>query len=146
MNNIELISYLPDIPETFQLTSDEIRNLECLTPQTLQYGYGSFRPNNEITEFLQSYFDSEIIVRYQLIWKDLPAHQDICDQDFKYNYIYELGGSPVITSWWDQEKLQEQIHCKDNMWYKLNVRNFHSVSGIQQERCSITIKINDLQA
>lgn len=139
--NIEIIDKLPRLPDEFLLSGEHIRSLKCLSPQkAFEAGYASYLPDNEteLTEYLSEYFNSDIEVRYQLIFNDLPMHQDICEQDYKYNYVYQTGGDNVLTEW-----VGEQAICRPHIWYKLNVRNSHAVSNVVSDRLSVTVKIKE---
>lgn len=137
MKDTYTIIDLPKVPESFLLTEEEIRELHCTHSQIL-LGYSSWQPNNEaeMIAYYSKYFDSDISIRYQIITKDLPSHQDACKQDWKMNYVYKTGGDAVITSW-----EQTDLHCDPHVWYKLNVRQAHRVSGVESTRLSITLKL-----
>ena len=144
----EKISELPQVPDQYLLTEDQIINLDRLSPDTWwAEGYGSFMANNELTDFIQPYFSKPIAVRYQLITKDRPFHIDTCAQTYKYNYVYKTGGSNVKTIW--RKSIYPSTHlldddivttCDNRCWYKLNVKLSHCVIDIETARCSITVK------
>jgi len=134
---------LPQIPYDFLLLPDEIELLTCATPELWEHGYGSFIPEDpELEEFLAPYFDGDLTVRYQMILNDLPAHTDICEQDWKYNFLYDSGGDDVQTHWWVANEITDTLRAKVHEWTKLNVKIEHSVSGISYPRLSITVKIS----
>lgn len=139
--NFEIDNTLPKMPDEFLLSGEHIRSLRCLSPQkAFEAGYASYLPDNEteLTDYLFKYFNTDIEVRYQLITNDLPMHQDICEQDYKFNYVYETGGDNVLTQWEGEE-----IVCEPYTWYRLNVRNYHAVSNVVSDRLSITVKIKE---
>lgn len=144
----EKISELPQIPDQYLLTEDQIKNLERLSPnEWWTKGYGSFMATNELTDFIKPHFSRPIAVRYQLITQDRPFHIDACIQTYKYNYVYETGGTKVKTIWRTYNDLNTHpidddivTTCEGSCWYKLNVKLLHCVVGIETARCSITVK------
>ncbi len=134
---------LPQIPYDFLLLADEIELLTCATPELWKHGYGSFIPeNSELEEFLAPYFDSDITVRYQMILNDLPAHTDICEQSWKYNFLYDNGGTNVTTEWWQDGEVTDTLRANVHEWCRFNVKIEHSVTGILYPRLSITVKLS----
>ena len=138
---------IPVVPKEFRLTYDQIIELQRLSPdEWWAEGYGSFLAGPELHEFLQPSFQKPIAVRYQVISRDRPYQIDACVQTFKYNFVYETGGTEVKTIW-QTHRVKEQppydpfeITCKPNIWYKLNVKISHCVKDIESPRLSITIK------
>lgn len=139
--------YITAIPDEFRLTYEQIIGLQRLSPdEWWTEGYGSFLAGPELHEFLQPYFQKPIGVRYQVISRDRPYHIDACIQTFKYNFVYETGGNEVKTIWQTHRAggqspfVPFEITCKQNTWYKLNVKVSHCVKDIESARLSITIK------
>lgn len=139
-----MISYcdtidLPAIPEKFLLSKNQICDLIRLSPDFWwDEGYGSFLADQELHDFIQPFFEKPVAVRYQLITEDRPFHIDACEQTFKYNYVYQTGGDTVKTIWNPDNEFA--VTCKQNTWYRLNVKVLHCVKGIVSPRCSITVK------
>ena len=138
---------IPVVPDEFRLTYDQILELQRLSPdEWWTEGYGSFPAGPELHEFLQPSFEKPIAVRYQLISKDRPYHIDACVQTYKYNFVYETGGPEVKTIWQTHRAFSQppydpfEITCKQNTWYRLNVKVSHCVKDIESPRLSITIK------
>ena len=147
-NNFEINRKLPKVPAEYLLTESEILRLKCQTPDELKYGYGSFGPDNGVEELFTEYFDQPIAVKYQRIESNIPLHVDRDHLDYKYNYVYDLGGEDVVTGWKsskDSTDFEQIIKCEKHVWYMLNVGKLHAVWGITRPRLSITIKIKHLQ-
>jgi len=133
-------------PYFFKSYGDIVGGLRNCSPKLWRGGFGSFEATSELYKFLEPYFNCPISVKYQVLKGDIGPHTDVCEQQFKYNYIYDLGGDSVTTKWWDLDTKAEvfSIECKLETWYKLNVKEFHSVEGTFRPRLSITIKEIDV--
>jgi len=131
---------LPQLPDDILDSDPESILKRTCTFDRIEYGYGSFEANPELYEFLQPYYKTPIIVRYQLVLNDLPKHTDFCDQDYKCNYIITPGGDNVITTWYKQDRVLAYTQFESQLWYKFNVTLEHDVINVKSPRVSVTVK------
>jgi len=142
---IEKLNFIPKVPNNLLLTIEEAMDNENTyqgsAPKNI---YGSFICNESLYDWIQQYFNYEVIVRYQIIGQDLPLHRDHGIIGTKANYLITSGGENVITQWWDDEhnpsKMLYEEKCDINTWYNLNIEEPHTVLNVKETRYSITVR------
>lgn len=84
-----------------------------------------------------------VYVGIQIIMGDLPIHVDInAYKTNKYNYLIELGGNDVVTSFFDeQDRLVEQTVIEKERWHFIDVTKKHSVKNVTSRRLSLMVGI-----
>lgn len=139
------IDFIPPVPKNLILSVDEARQNENTYAGSAPVDvYGSFYPNESLRDWIQQYYDYEVVVRYQIFTQSLPIHRDHGILGRKSNYIIEAGGDNVLTQWWDDEKNPQKIlhqeKCETNTWYDLDIETPHSVINVEKTRYSITVR------
>ena len=138
----EEIDWLPEIPDQLILPLNEILQLENLFPVPEMIDtYASFKVQDNLSDFVNKYFDYEVNVKYQVIRKELPVHTDFGVGDVKFNYIVDTGGD-VTTRWWDEDHwniLHETI-CKERTWHKLRIDVPHDITPPSTPRITIVAR------
>jgi hypothetical protein len=146
MDYIEYTDSIPnDIPEEFLIRDVSIiESFQNVFPDKRgAHIYGSYVAPDKLQNYIQSFFDVPVLVRYQVIHSQLPIHIDVGIDKEKYNYIYELGGDNVETRWWknnDGKELLHNIIVEPNRWVKLRVDIPHDISPVTSPRLSITVR------
>ena len=139
------VDFLPDVPQELINSLEEIESFENVFPYPeSRHTYASYKVPRILQNYLQEFFDYPVIVRYQIIRKNLPIHVDVGIKGIKYNYILDTGGENVLTKFWDSvdnpgKKLFE-VKIKQRFWHYLNIETPHSVVGVEQPRISITVR------
>lgn len=132
---------LPKIPENLIDPLDKIELMVNAFPdKDYAHTYASYVVPSKLVEYLQPYFSYPIMVRYQVIKKDLEVHTDIGSDDYKLNYLLDLGGNEVVTKWWDNDEVVHQQLLETNTWYSLNVKVPHNVENVTSPRVSIVVR------
>lgn len=91
-----------------------------------------------LQNFVQSLFDTDILVLCHVIYDNLEIHKDV-HRTIAYNYIIESGGSLVKTNFYnDNKELKETYYIEPYKWHSLNVSLYHSVTNIERPRIAIT--------
>ena len=104
--------------------------------------YASFPAQESLSNFVNSYFDYDVKVKYQIIRKELPIHIDFGVGKVKYNYIVETGGDNVITRWWDKthKNILYEIKCPQKRWHKLRINIPHNITTPSNTRLTIVAR------
>jgi len=144
------IDWLPTVPEYLIDDLDTIRSRENTFPiKEDAHIYTSHYVSKDLEEFLQSFFDKPMNVRYQVINKRLGVHVDAGGREMimqngiptKYNYIIDLGGPNIITRWWDDLKNPQKItytnYAYERVWHEINTGIPHDITEIDSPRVSI---------
>lgn len=145
MNYHSYCDFLPNIPIDLICSLPEIETYENVFPnKEVVETYASYRSPNYLNNFIQKYFDYPIVVRYQVIKKDLPIHIDLGEEDMKYNYLITTGGENVTTRFWDScndpKKILYEVVTEQAKWHHLNIKVPHQVINVLSPRVSITVK------
>ena len=132
---------LPKIPESLIDPLDKIELMENAFPdKEYAHIYASYVVPTKLVEYLQPHFSYPIMVRYQVIKRDLEVHIDIGPDDYKLNYLLDMGGNNVITKWWDSDEVIHQQCLETATWHSLNVKVPHSVENLTSTRVSIVVR------
>lgn len=139
----EIVDFIPRIPENLIEDIDTIKTKyqNLFNTPKLSDVYASYETSDQLHNYIQNFFDYEILVRYQLIGRKLPIHIDRNTVTVKYNYLITTGGDNVKTRWFDNNKnLLYETVCEKNKWYKLDIKTLHDITNINASRLSITVK------
>ena len=132
---------LPKIPENLIDPLDKIELMENAFPdKDYFHTYASYIAPPELKKYLQLMFDYPIMVRYQVIKKDMEVHTDLGSDTFKLNYLLNLGGEHVITRWWNGTQIIHEQQLNTRTWYSLNVKIPHDVVNLTSTRISIVVR------
>ena len=119
----EEISDLPIIPSHLIKDLKTIESYKDLfLKKTNKYSgiYSSYESNTDLSDYIQQFFDHQVLVRYQVIKKSLPVHVDKANVSNKLNYIIDPGGD-VKTRWWssveEPRKIISEYKQLINRWY-----------------------------
>ena len=109
--------------------------------------YVSHWTDDDLTMFLQPYFDFEIATKYQIIKSPLVLHTDHnIYTGWKFIYIVSTGGDNAITRWWDDvdnpTEMLDECHMKPNCWYHIDVDTPHEVINVEYPRINIVVRHN----
>lgn len=146
MNFCQEISFLPNIPNNLikdLKTIETYKDHFSTSNENFSDTYTSREVNLDLHNYIQTFFNKPIKVRYQIIKKELPIHVDKTYQESKLNYIIDTGGD-VKTMWWTSIKeprniIQEHT-LENNKWYRLNIQTPHSITIPERPRISVTVK------
>jgi hypothetical protein len=141
----KIVDFIPKIPDNLLKSLDEIETYENAFPyKDYADTYASYIVNDDLTEWIQNYFDKKMVVRYQVIKKILPIHVDIGIKGIKYNYLLETGGEAVKTRFWDSvenpTKILFETISKKNEWHYLNIEVPHDISEVSSPRISVIVR------
>jgi hypothetical protein len=138
------IDWLPVPPEELVDDLDRIPELRenmmaSIVPAEL---YESYNTGIELEQYYQQYFDYDIVCRYQIIHKEIGVHVDYGIEDYKYNYLFDTGGTVATHHWTSVEdpQLLNTTYCDQGVWYELNVAIPHSISKPDSTRYSLVIR------
>lgn len=132
---------LERVPENLLDPLENIELMENAFPdKSYAHTYASYIPPARLVDYLQSCLDYPVIVRYQVIRKDLGVHTDIGLNTHKLNYLLAQGGTDVVTKWWDNDKVIHEQQLQNHTWYSLNVKIPHSVDRVISPRVSIVVR------
>ena len=142
----EEISDLPIIPSHLIKDLKTIESYKDLfLKKTNKYSgiYSSYESNTDLSDYIQQFFDHQVLVRYQVIKKSLPVHVDKANVSNKLNYIIDPGGD-VKTRWWssveEPRKIISEYKQLINRWYRLDIHTPHDISMPPNPRISITVR------
>ena len=142
----EEISDLPIIPSHLIKDLKTIESYKDLfLKKTNKYSgsYSSYESNTDLSDYIQQFFDHQVLVRYQVIKKSLPVHVDKANVSNKLNYIIDPGGD-VKTRWWssveEPRKIISEYKQLINRWYRLDIHTPHDISMPTNPRISITVR------
>lgn len=141
------IDWLPPIPNNLILSIEDIFKLKnsFKYPEVFER-YATFQAQESLCNFVSSYFNYDVNVKYQVIRKELPIHTDSIKSGakggVKYNYIVETGGDNVITRWWDKthKNMLYEIKCPQKTWHELRIDIPHNVTTPSSPRLTIVAR------
>jgi len=143
MNFCQKIDHLPIIPKRFIKDLKTIETYKDNFSKNYSDTYASREANLDLCEYLQTFFNKPIKVRYQIIKKELPVHVDKTYQETKLNYMVDTGGI-VKTRWWssvDEPRHIIEEHVQEiDTWYRLNIQTPHNITRPDRPRISVTVK------
>lgn len=134
---------LPTIPNNLLLNDvEDILQIDNNFSTHGKEGYTLHNAPVELSEYIQSFFDKPVKVRYQVI-TSVPLHTDL-NRSTCFNYLINSGGPSVKTQWWrtenDQPKeMLDEIIFPENKWFELNVSIPHVVKDIKENRVAVTV-------
>jgi hypothetical protein len=145
MQFYEKVTFLPGIPEGLIKPLDIIESMPNVFPDPdYAHTYASYKANDDLQAWAQSYFDFPVLARYQVIKQQLPIHVDVGIVGIKYNYLISRGGDDVKTRWWDSVENPSKILFETTsplrVWHSLNIEVPHDITEISYPRISVTIR------
>lgn len=161
MKHFELIDWLPEVPEEFLKTPEEVLcasqgvDIGSYKPDDSDYSITVHDTDKELKDFLQPYFKQEISVRWQVITRDVQLHIDWGNSHGKYLYQLLSGGDFVETRFWSKlpdekndggwidtkgRELVEIARPPLRKWCRLNVKEPHEVIGVESIRFGLLIR------
>jgi hypothetical protein len=140
---IKYLSY-PPIPQRLVKPIDEIIDLVDKTSSIIPHDYTDVFNTRyvgpELHKWLETVFNFQFLAQYQIIKNGIPIHKDKANRLIAYNYLLATGGSNVITSVYDNNKVLLQAECLElHRWHRLKTGYFHGVEGIEDTRVSLSI-------
>ena len=133
------------LPEKYSITDEQymIENFSHAHPVSEYEYYRQYKYDcKSLCELLQPLFNFDLTDRVfiQIIKNGIGIHKDI-GRSKVYNYLLDTGGDNVYTRFYDEDKKTElfKINIPLHTWHQLDVTGYHNVTGIQQDRISITI-------
>ena len=143
MTVIEYLPNIPQIPTHLLLSVEEIYQLadNSISGQNGRPdSYRKFPVQPVLEAWLRPHFPDCDTFEYQMIKRRLNGHKDVRRTEC-YNYVVSTGGPGATTSWWqdDQKTLIQSDHIPENIWHKIRVDVFHSVTGLDDTRFTLTI-------
>lgn len=144
MNFYELATFLPKVPENLYTTDiNEIykRGNSFDSSGEWDWWYFATKVDNNLQEFLQTFFNYPVDVYYQLSGTQLTPHIDT-GRTFCYNYTILPGGPNVRTRWYDSngKNIIYEVTAPIKIWHRLQVDVMHDISEIQSHRLSLSIQ------
>ena len=104
------VDFLPEVPSLFHLSLKEIQEFENVFPhKDYDHTFASYVAPQELSDYIQEYFDYPVLTRYQVIRDKVPVHTDLGIVGVKYNYVFESGGNNVRTRFWDMGQIVESV-------------------------------------
>jgi len=134
---------LPKIPQSIVPNLDDFKSLAIS-----DYNYDwTDKYNKQINKFCQEnvcdtgYFGFQIISGYLQKHKDIQKQHTGMITSCKLVYHFDLGGTDVITQFWEDDKktLVKEYKMDLHEWYLINVGTYHSVTGIEKNRIRIAV-------
>jgi len=140
---LEYLPSIPQIPEHLLMSVQDIYSLEDNSISGVNGrpdSYRKFPVNAELEQWLRPHFPDCDAFEYQMIKRRLKGHKDV-RRTSCYNYVVHTGGPQATTAWWqdDQQTLVLSEHIPENIWHKIAVDVFHSVTGLTDVRYTITV-------
>ena len=146
---------IPSVPESLVICDpDEVRkrhpdsrHLRGITESSSKTVYTTHDVNDELTNFLKQYFGDDVVVKYQVLEKDIPIHIDF-GRKAAFNYLLHEGGDKVITRWYDKVKGKLEYIPKYEKripkfkWHKIDTSEYHTCTGITDKRLALTISVH----
>ena len=141
MNCYNEVDFLPEVPEYFNLSLEEIEELENVFPyKDYNHTFASYAVPQELSDFIQEYFHYPVLTRYQVIKSKVPVHTDLGIVGVKYNYVFQTGGEQVWTRFWDMGEIVERVCIKERVWHSLQIDVPHDVTTVDHARISLTVR------
>jgi hypothetical protein len=145
MNFYNEVSFIPVIPQELIEDVESMEKRKNVFPYpNYAHTYASYEASEELSTWIQQYFDKPVLTRYQVIKKKLPVHVDVGISGIKYNYLLSTGGDAVKTRWWNSvdnpTTLLFEVTSKLHVWHSLNIETPHDISEISSPRVSITVR------
>ena len=135
---------IPQVPKSLVCCDpNEVRerypNIWREVPTTV---YTQHIVSDELTNFLKPYLGDDVVVRYQVIEKDIPIHCDY-GRTSAINYLLYEGGDEVITRWYEDDKTTQkyQMRIPEFKWHKIDKSIYHGVHGINDKRLALTVSL-----
>lgn len=101
--------------------------------------YASISPPKDLNVWLCDNVSKNLKWFVQVIKKDLPLHKDI-GTACKLNYVFELGGSGVETSFYDDDKkLVYSEVIVPHRWHILKVDTLHRAWNIENDKIRLSV-------
>ena len=145
MKYIEYIN-IPLVPdhliEDCQSKIDKPTNIETGIPKDYAY-FKSKKVSNELTEWLQQFFDFKITPQYQVIYKGLPIHIDKGNRVLAYNYLLDTGGDNIKTAIYNEKYQILQLETLElKKWHRIDTGMLHGVHGINPDRIRVSLSVS----
>jgi hypothetical protein len=145
MKYYEIVDFIPNVPNNLIKSLEEIESYENTFPyKDHTHTFASYIANDDLTDWVQSFFTKKMLVRYQVIKQKLIIHTDIGITGIKYNYLLETGGEAVKTRFWDSVENPSEILfetvSKKHQWHYLDIGIPHDITEVTSPRISIVAR------
>ena len=145
MKYIEYLN-IPSVPEhlleSCQSIIDKPTNTETSIPENYPF-FKNKKVSNELTEWLQQFFDFKIFPQYQVIYKGLPIHIDKGNRVLAYNYLLDTGGNNVKTVIYNEKYQILQFETLElKKWHRIDTGMLHGVHGIDPNRIRVSLSVS----
>ena len=142
---IKYLNY-PQVPDRLIRPIDEIIELVDKTSSVIPDDYTDVFSTRfvgpELFKWLETIFNFQFLAQYQVIRNGIPIHKDKANRLVAYNYLLATGGSKVITSVYDDDKILLQAErIQLNRWHRLKTGYFHGVEGIERNMTRVSLSI-----
>lgn len=145
------LHYLPDWPKVPDHLLDDVQRIIEKNPDELDRFVGhAYSPytlhaiDGALAEWLRANVPLEFgsCFHIHVIRNDLVIHQDFMDEQYKVNYIFQLGGPEVKTNFYDKDHRLLESHCvQTHTWHWFDGTVPHNASNLAPGEIRIAITL-----